>query len=394
MSKRPVRDGIIKRGNTWSYVIRVSDPTTGVSKPRWVGGFPSETAAKAARDGARKEARRGEYVHPVQVTVREYLTEWLETHALEVKPKTLDGYRYMINSYVLPRLGGLQLQAVRPAHLTTLYRDLLETGGQHRTGLSKRTVDYVHSILRKALNDAVITEQLLPANPALRAKRPHGRRSEIAVVWSAQQLSLFLGHAEDHRLYPFLHTAAFTGARRGELLNLRWRDVDLTIGSIAITGSVSVVAGQRVLGTTKTGRSRNVGIDASTVTVLREHRRRQDAERAVVADAWPDTDLVFRTGLGSPLYPDTISQLVPRLIRSYNCAHPSRPLPHARLHDLRHIHATTLLLAGQPVHVVAARLGHTDPSITLRVYAHVLQEHTAGLADVFARAISQNPDRG
>jgi integrase len=108
----------------------------------------------------------------------------------------------------------------------------------------------------------------------------------------------------------------------------------------------------------------------------------------VIESDWPDSDLVFRTAFGQPLFPDTPSQLLPKLVDQYNEKYPSKPLPHIRLHDLRHVHATTLLLAGEPVHVVAARLGHAEPSITLKVYAHVIQDLTPAVADLFAAAIA------
>jgi integrase len=149
------------------------------------------------------------------------------------------------------------------------------------------------------------------------------------------------------------------------------------------------VRGQRVEGTTKGGRSRVVSIDRDTVTILREHHRRQAEERQASGTAWTDDDgLVFTTKWGEPLYPDTVTALMNKLITAHNKSVASgQALPHARLHDLRHLHATTLLLAGVPVHVVAARLGHADPAVTLRVYAHVLREHSLGVGDVFARAV-------
>jgi integrase len=131
-----------------------------------------------------------------------------------------------------------------------------------------------------------------------------------------------------------------------------------------------------------------VSIDPLTVRVLQGHKARQAQDQLMVESDWPDSDLVFRTGLGEPIYPDTPSQLMPKLIASYNRAHPEAPLPPARLHDLRHIHATTLLLAREPVHVVAARLGHADPSVTLRVYAHVIHEQAA-VAGTFARVLEE-----
>src|SRR5690349_19822349 len=115
-----VRDGVTKRGSTWSYVIRVHDPESGQSKPRWVGGFASEKAAKAARDEARVKARTGQYIDRSRMTVGSYLDEWLAAHAVEIKPKTLQDYRHLIERHVKPQIGDLRLQAIRPARITKL----------------------------------------------------------------------------------------------------------------------------------------------------------------------------------------------------------------------------------------------------------------------------------
>ncbi len=136
-------------------------------------------------------------------------------------------------------------------------------------------------------------------------------------------------------------------------------------------------------GTTKGDRSRVVSIDAGTVAIVREHRTRQIAERLKAGSLWTDTGHVFATETGGLLSPDTPTQLMPKLVAAAG-------VPRARLHDLRHLHATTLLLAGVPVHVVAARLGHADAAITLRVYAHVLREKAADVGDVFASAVSSS----
>lgn len=229
-----LRDGITKRGRKWYYVIRVTDPETGESKPRWVGGFDTEQAAKEARDEARVKARRGEYVDRNRITVGEYLDQWLEAHAveIEIKPKTLAGYRDNIRLYVKPYIGGMRLQAVRPATLSKLYRDLLTSGGKGGKPLSHRSVEYVHAVLRKAFNDAVRVDQVLAFNPAERAKRPRKPRPAPGTVWNANQLRAFLRVARRHRLYAFFHLAAYTGARHGELLNLRWADIDLDAGEV------------------------------------------------------------------------------------------------------------------------------------------------------------------
>jgi integrase len=389
-----LRDGVIKRGGSWSYVIRVPDPATGVSKPGWVGGFDTEEAAKAARDEARVRARNGQYVNRSTSTVADYLAQWLEAHAATVKPKTLAGYRHDIGHYVVPRIGRMRLQALRPAVISRLYRDLADSGGRDGRALSATTVSHIHRTLRKALADAVDVEQLLAANPAARSKRPRSTTSEPVQVWTADQLGIFLAAARSHRLSAFYRLAAYTGARRGELLYLRWSRVDLDAAEVTFGGSTAVIRGQRVEGTTKGGRSRTVSLDRDTVMVLREHRRQQAEERLAAGSAWADTGgLVFVTRWGEPLYPDTVTALMTKLINQHNklITPPGKLVPQARLHDLRHLHATTLLLAGVPVHVVAARLGHADPAVTLRVYSHVMREHAAGVGDVFAQAVKAKP---
>ncbi|MFO7284086.1 MAG: DNA integration/recombination/inversion protein [Thermobifida fusca] len=173
-----LRDGVMKRDKTWSYVIRVPNPETGVSKPKWVGGFATEDEAKAARDEARIKARRGEYIERSDLTVTGYLTEWLKTHSVQIKPKTLQMYWFLVERYVVPRIGSVKVQALRPSTFTKVYRDLSASGGRDGKGLSPCTVEYVHAVLRKAFRDAVEIEQFLPSNPVERAKRPRKKRPE------------------------------------------------------------------------------------------------------------------------------------------------------------------------------------------------------------------------
>ncbi|MBW8487252.1 site-specific integrase [Actinomadura sp. PM05-2] len=385
----------MKRGKTWSYVIRVTDPETGLSKPKWVGGYASEDEAKAARDEARVKARRGEYIDRNAITVGEYLDQWIEAHEVEIKPRTLASYRTMIRLYVKPHIGGMRLQAVRPATVSKLYRDLRAHGGEGGKPLGIATVTRTHAILRKAFGDAVLVDEILPSNPVERAKRPRADHAEPGAVWSIEQLRTFLVAVRRHRLFAFYRLAAYTGARRGELLNLRWSNVDLDGLRITITGSTGVVAGQRVEGTTKSGRSRVVTIDAETAAVLKAHRKAQVAEKLLVGDEWKGAEdgYVFATTLGEPIHPDSVGWLMTKTIRAYNAPkdgpRPAEPLPHARVHDLRHIHATALLLARVPVHIVAARLGHADPAITLRVYAHVVRSAEVSAAETFAAVMEE-----
>ena len=314
-----IKDGLIKRGSTWSYVIRVPDHSTGRSKPLWVGGFATESEAKIARDEARYLAKRGELVGRSLVTLEAYLTGWLEDHAMTVKAKTISGYREVLKGYVIPHIGGMKLQRIQPATVTGLYRELAGSGGKGGRPLSPGTIRQVHRALRKALNDAVEIDRLIPNNPALRAKVPRSKTSEPEQVWSMAHLRIFLASIRTHRLYAFYHLAAYTGARRGELLALRWSQIDLRERTVTLMASTDVIDGERVTDTPKSGRSRTIGIDPQTVTVLLEHRLRQNEQRARLGTAWEDGgDFVFIREDGRQLYPDTVTQLMSRSVRDYN----------------------------------------------------------------------------
>jgi integrase len=193
-------------------------------------------------------------------------------------------------------------------------------------------VTHLHAVLRKAFRDAVIVDELIGSNPVERAKRPRAQAQEPGTVWTISQLRAFLATAQQHRLFAFFHVAAYTGARRGELLNLRWQDIDLDGKKITITGSTAVISGERVNGTTKSGRTRVVSVDDETVAVLRQRRTDQAAEQLKAGDSWRGTKdgYVFTTGWGEPIYPDTVTSLMTKLIR----ANQKLPTPGCTTYDI------------------------------------------------------------
>lgn len=209
-------------------------------------GFLAEKAAKAARDEARVGAHRAEFVDRNTVTVAQYLTTWLETHevwrsSLRPSPATGTSWRAVCGPehWFHPAPGRAACDADR------LCIALRSTGGRRGEGLSARTVDHVHAVLRRALNDAVRVDRLLTSNPAERAKRPRRDPAGPRSVWSPDELASFLAVAQSHRLFPFFRLAAYSGARRGELLNLRWADVDtLTQHAVPITFGLNAVWGR------------------------------------------------------------------------------------------------------------------------------------------------------
>jgi integrase len=380
--KDKVKNGIVFTGRSWSYVLRVPDTNTGKTKPQWVGGFDSEKAAKLARDKARVSLSTSNYVSPNKLTLGEYLTTWInEVHANQLKASTLERYKRVINRYLIPELGAIKLQDLRPSHVQGFYTSLLTRSTVTGNPLSPQTVTLIGAVLKKAIKYAVDVDGLIAVNPVNRVPLPKGKGT-IPTPWSIQELNTFLDVARSHRLFFFFRLSAFTGARRGELLALKWSDFDGT----AITISKNrLMAGNQVIeqNSTKGGTNgqRRVPLDRETIELFNVHRVNQLKERMALGENWQETGYVFVQENGLPLYPHTPSDLFKKLLNKAGL----RP---TRLHDQRHLHATELLRLGEPLHVVANRLGHRDAMVTATIYAHVSDQHAETASSTFANAVN------
>jgi integrase len=358
---------IWKRGDTWTYQFAV----TRNGKRSFVnkGGFRTKREAQDALTEALAAYQKGARVEPSKLTVQEYLEDrWLPVIEHSVKPTTFRGYSDIVSNRIIPHLGDVQLAELNEGDIARMNSTLRSSGRQNGAGgLSEASLQHTHVVLRKALKDAVIGAhgpKLLLRNPADDVQRPRRRRTEMH-VWSADELRRFLDETRRDRLHPCWVIAATTGLRRGELLGLRWADVDFGRQVLSVKRS-RVAAGYDVSeGTTKTGLGRRVDLDPDTVTVLRRHRACQLEERMAWGEAWADTGLVFTREDGNGLHPHTVSQAFERSVRRAD-------VPVIRFHDLRHTHATLMLGAGVHPKVVQERLGHASIQITLDTYSHVI----------------------
>lgn len=374
-----MKNGIIRRGSTWSYVLRERDRETGKAKQRWVGGFATSAAAKRARDAARTAVARGTYVAPVDLTVAGWLDRWIVGHAVELKPSTARSYRGNIERYLKPAVGHERLQGLSPSRLSAMFADLHAHGGKGGKPLSAATVGFARAVLRRAMADAVL-DRLVEVNPVTGTKRPRPVKPKHT-TWTGQQLQVFLAKVAGDRWAPLWILAAATGMRRGELMGLTWGDIDLDAGLVSIDRSTTQLGKERVTTTPKNHERRKVAIDPHTVAVLRAWRSRQAAERLAWGPAYTDSGgLLFTWESGAPVLPDFAT-------KAFGKAQTGLEGPRLTLHSLRHSHATVLLRAGVGVHIVARRLGHKDPSVTLDVYADVIPSDDDAAVDVFSKAV-------
>lgn len=379
--RKGMKDGIIKRGSTYSYVVREKDPSTGKTKPRWVSGFTTAKEARAARDKARHEVHRGTWTPPQSITVGEYLDQWMTAHAVELKPSTAASYRANITRYLKPAIGSERLQGLSPTRLSVVFKELHESGGQGGKALSPRTVEFVRAVLRRAMQDAVL-DRIIDVNPVVGTKRPRVLKPKHS-TWTGAQVAAYLQHptVKDHRFNALWTLFLATGMRRGEVCALRWQDVDLDAGVVHVDRAVTYLERERVYTTPKNHERRDVTIDPRTVAALRAWRKEQAAERLKWGQAYTDIEgVVFTWENGAPITPDYVS-------KAFVDLQAGQGLPRLKLHEARHTHATVLLRDGVPVHVVAKRLGHRDPSVTLNVYADAIPDDDGRAVDTFTRAV-------
>lgn len=368
----------------WYVIVDLGRDHDGKRRQKWHGSYRTRKEAEVARAKIVGELHEGSYSEPVKLTFSDWVIDrWLPTMRTQVKPSTFESYSRNARQHVLPRIGGRQLRDIGPGQLNTLYADLLDHGRQNGDGgLSPKTVRYIHTIVHKALADAR-DAGLVASNIAERAKPPRPRAMAPTELrfWKPAELRTFFDLVRGHRLVAAWHVSAMTGMRRGEVLGLRWGDVDLDAARIHVRQALVSVAYELVMSTPKNHRARVIDLDAGTVDQLRQHQKRQALGRAEWGADYDDHDLVFCKENGEPLHPQTYSQAFERLVAGSS-------LPRIRLHDLRHTHATIALSAGIPPKVISERLGHESPAFTLKQYAHVIPGMQAEAAQQIAGLVS------
>jgi integrase len=385
-----MRGHIRKRGSTYAIVINISpDPETGKRRQKWYSGYKNKKAAEAELTRLLGEVDQGTYVEPKKLTLAKYLRdEWLPAKQVsKMKPTTYEGYRMNCESHIIPALGGYKLQTLQPDMLSSFYRMLITNGrSDGKGGLSPKTVRHIHGIIHKALKDTA-KRGYVPRNGADLADLPEraaGAEAQAPTepqVWSPEQISAFLAGVAGDRMFAAWRLIATTGMRRGELLGLRWSDLDLETGRLAVQVARVRVGKVVVSSTPKTRAGKRVlQLDPATVAALKTWHARQAAERLAVGERYQDEGYVFTMPDGSPIIPNRFSIWFRKHVKRLG-------LPKIRLHDTRHSYATAGLARGVPVKVMSVRLGHASTAITENLYQHVLPAMDREAADKIAAVI-------
>jgi integrase len=384
-----VRGSIEKRGNGYRITVRLGFNPVTKTYDRY-----RETVRGTKRDAERRIAEiialheKGFTISPERITFAEFADLWLKDYVnVNLAPKTREGYAAIINLHLKPAFGSLPLQKLAPVHLRNYYAQALAGGRKdnHKSKegrLSKRTVLHHHRLLHKMLEDAVRWE-LVGRNVAEAVDPPRPEGKEIPVL-SEQEITRLIDAAREH---PYLGMpvtlAVTTGMRLGEILGLRWQDVELNKARLTVHQAAQVAKGEDGKQTMffkqpKTKKSRRaVDLPEVTVRALKEHQRRQKEWRLSMGPAWQNYGLVCCLQDGRPINTGTLSTAFRKLAAQLGLA--------ISFHDLRHLHASLLLKAGTHPKVVAERLGHSTVRLTLDTYSHLmdgLQQEAARKIDV------------
>lgn len=317
------------------------------------------------------EMETGTFIAQQDITVGEYLKRWLKGYAeVQVAPKTYARYEEIITNHILPALGRVTLQGLRPMHLQNFYSTLLQEGRLDGKpgGLSPQTVQHYHRLMRNALQQAV-RWQLLAVNPADAVTPPKVRGVRELDILDGEQVKSLLeqvGERAPH-FYVMVLLAISTGMRRGELYGLRWVDVDLASRVVSIKQAAQRIKGRGVFfKEPKTARSkRSIPIPKSVAQALAAHRVEQAEKRIAHGPGYQDHGLVFCQADGMPGSPDSATNWFAKFITTCN-------LPVIRFHDLRHTHVALLIKLGVHIKTISERLGHSSIATTMDTYGHLI----------------------
>jgi integrase len=345
----------------------------------------TKTEARRTLRQAMADADRGLIFDADNLKVGEYLDRWLADSVSDtVKATTFERYEQITRLHLKPTLGRVKLKALTPAHVRSLYREKLEAGS------SARTVRYVHTTLHKALKQAVM-DGLIPRNATEDVKPPQPSREEMHPLTPEQaKLLLQVAHETGDRLEALyvlaIHTGLRTGLRQGELLGLKWDDVDLDDGSLQVRRTLSITKNGPVFTSPKTtGSRRSVKLTNNATEALKSHLKRQLAEIDRVGSLWSPGDAdgpIFASETGEPLDRRAVTKL------KFKPLLKQAGLPEIRFHDLRHTCATLLLTRNVNPKIVSEMLGHSTIAITLDTYSHVLPNMRDQAAAAMEEALS------
>jgi integrase len=333
-----------------------------------------QSVVKEWLQGEREKVKKGTFVYDSKINVSGFMDYYMETYGkVKLRQTTFVSYSQVIRSHIKPELGGIKLSQLTPGQINQLIKKKLESG------LSPRMVEYIHGILKRALNRAV-KWQYITTNPALLSEPP-SPNSPAPEVWNPLQVKTFLESLKGDRWTAIYYLACATGMRRGEILGLSMSSINLEAGYLKVVQSLQMIQGEGLkIVEPKTQKSRRmIMLPAYAVEALKEHLKRR--EELSKHPRWKESGLVFTTNIGTPIEPRNLN-------RHFVTKMEEAKLPHIRFHDLRHTVASILLEKNIHPKLVSELLGHSNVNLTLNTYSHIINPLNRLVADALDEVIS------
>lgn len=365
---------VVKREKSWSVVLELGKDENGKRKTKWRSGYRTKKEALTALTKYNHELNTGTYIEETDMTTGAWLDEWLSKWCPHLKPYTRRGREFIV-AQIKAEIGSVPLRKLSAQHIQGMVNKYQTVGTSAGRGpLAASTIGKHMTCLSAALNKAADLE-LIRRNPCRAVVRPRIEREELTVLES-DEVQRLLRECREEPFYMPVLLAITTGMRRGEIIALRWQDVDLEQGALLVRrNAVQLAKGEIVFNEPKTNKARAIALPSFVVTDLKRHRTAQKEQKLAAGSRWQEGDLVCSTELGGPLKPEWLSFRFSYFAKGHGFP--------VTFHGLRHSHASLLLAQGVHMKVVQERLGHSKMALTADLYTHL----SRGMQEAAASAV-------
>lgn len=340
------------------YMVMLEVGTNGQRRQKKKKGFKKKAEANAYLAEIQTALNKGTYIEPSRMTYREYMDDWFKIKQTNLSEQTISVNKRNMDNWIFPHLGETPIGSITPVQLAKYVTILKDSN------LAATTIKTIFMIVKNSFEHAVDLE-IIHKNPAAKTKLPSIKKTE-EYIWNEEEVKRFFEVARNANpsFYIAYFLAYYSGARQGEILGLPWGNVDFCKNSITITQTL-INNGKNISNSTKNKSSnRTIGLPTFVMDELRKHKILIESQKEKLGTSYSNYDLVCCTKLGTPISPTDVRKRMNKIAKEVN-------IPHMKFHGFRHLHASILLSKGINVKMIASRLGHSSPVITLDVYSHV-----------------------
>lgn len=362
-----------KDNKTWSVVIELKK-VKGKRQQKWYTVKGDKKDAEKFLTEKLRELDTGTFIDSKNINVRQYFNFWYEQHCLNnLSPTTYESYKRNLDNYILEELGHIRLEDLKPMHLQTFYTKC------SKKGLSNKTILYFHRIIHCALKQAM-KWQFIIRNVADCVDTPKPEKYKPLVL-NNKEITELINVISNTDIYIPVIIGIYTGMRRGEILGLTWKNIDLEKGTLNVVQALYPTANGLIFSSPKTENSiRKISMPLTLINILKDYKVKQETIKNRLGNNYNDLDLVCSQMDGNPIHPTRLNHKFRDLLKENN-------LPLIRFHDLRHTHASLLLKERVEPKLISERLGHSNIKITLDIYSHIYEETNMEVADTFDKII-------